>query len=154
MPIIYTTIVGKACQLYGHIFRKSRGIFITRHEKGMIRDVLKNWPHRDVRVIVVTDGERILGLGDLGANGMGIPIGKLSLYTAAGGVPPELTLPLLVDAGTNNSTLLTDKLYLGLRQSRVETEELDAFVDEFVDAVQVEFPKCCIQFEDWAGDDA
>src|SRR5919198_1530936 len=154
MPIVYTPTVGEACQKFGHLFRRPRGLYVSLKRKGRVREILRNWPERDVRFIVVTSGERILGLGDLGANGMGIPIGKLALYTAAGGVPPQYTLPLLIDAGTENEALLGDPLYLGLRQRRSSDAELDAFVDEFVLAVQEEFPRCCIQFEDWAGNDA
>jgi malate dehydrogenase (oxaloacetate-decarboxylating)(NADP+) len=154
MPIVYTPTVGEACQKFGHLFRRPRGIYLSIKRRGRVREVLRNWPERDVRFIVVTSGERILGLGDLGASGMGIPIGKLALYTAAGGVPPQYTLPLLIDAGTDNEQLLSDPLYLGLRQKRVSDDELDTFVDEFVTAVQAEFPRCCIQFEDWAGNDA
>ena len=154
LPLVYTPTVGEACLRFGHIMRRSRGLYLSVERRGRVREVLRNWPERDVRFIVVTSGERILGLGDLGANGMGIPIGKLSLYTAVGGVPPEYTLPVLVDSGTNNETLLADPLYLGLRRPRAPREELDAFVEEFVTAVQAEFPKCCIQFEDWAGPDA
>jgi malate dehydrogenase (oxaloacetate-decarboxylating)(NADP+) len=116
--------------------------------------VLKNWPERDVRFICVTDAGRILGLGDLGANGMGIPIGKLQLYTACAGVPPQFLLPMYLDAGTNNEQYLHDPLYLGMRKTRPSTEELYSFVDEFVQAVQEVFPKCCIHFEDWTGVDA
>src|SRR3989442_1599370 len=154
MPIVYTPTVGEACQKFGHLFRRPRGLYLSVKRKGRVGEILRNWPERDVRFIVVTSGERILGLGDLGANGMGIPIGKLSLYTAVGGVPPEYTLPVLVDSGTNNETLLADPLYLGLRRPRAPREELDAFVEEFVTAVHAEFPNCCIQFEDWAGPDA
>ena len=154
MPIVYTPTVGEACQKFGHLFRRPRGVYLSIKRRGRVRELLRNWPERDVRFVVVTSGERILGLGDLGANGMGIPIGKLSLYTAAGGVPPQYTLPLLIDAGTDNEQLLSDPLYLGLRQKRVSDDELDSFVDEFVSAVQQEFPRCCIQFEDWAGNDA
>jgi malate dehydrogenase (oxaloacetate-decarboxylating)(NADP+) len=154
LPIVYTPTVGEACQKFGHIIRRPRGLYLSLKRKGRLREILRNWPERDVRCIVVTSGERILGLGDLGANGMGIPIGKLALYTAAGGVPPQYTLPVVIDAGTNNEELLGDPLYLGLRRMRCPDDELDAFVDEFVSAVQAEFPRCLIQFEDWAGGDA
>ena len=154
LPIVYTPTVGEACQKFGHIIRRPRGLYLSIKRKGRVREILGNWPERDVRCIVVTSGERILGLGDLGANGMGIPIGKLALYTAAGGVPPKFTLPVLIDAGTNNETLLTDPLYLGIKQTRPADDELDAFVDEFVAAVDAEFPRTLIQFEDWAGNDA
>ena len=152
LPIVYDPTVGEACLKFGHIFRRPRGMYLSLdHRKGRVKEVLRNWPEKDVRVICVTDGERILGLGDLGANGMGIPIGKLQLYTACAGVPPQCLLPMYLDSGTNNQTLLNDPLYLGLRQPRVSTAELDAFVDEFVEAVQEVFPSCCIHFEDWAG---
>jgi malate dehydrogenase (oxaloacetate-decarboxylating)(NADP+) len=154
MPIVYTPTVGEACQKFGHLFRRPRGLYLSIKRKGRLREIVRNWPERDVRCIVVTSGERILGLGDLGANGMGIPIGKLALYTAAGGVPPQYTLPVLIDAGTNNETLLSDPLYLGLKQTRIPDDELDEFVDEFVAAVEAEFPGALIQFEDWAGADA
>ena len=154
LPLVYTPTVGEACLRFGHIMRRPRGLYVSLRRRGRVREILRNWPERDVRFVVVTSGERILGLGDLGANGMGIPIGKLSLYTAAGGVPPRLTLPVLIDAGTNNEALLADPLYLGLRQPRAPDEQLDELVEEFVTAVQSEFPRCCIQFEDWAGADA
>ena len=154
LPLVYTPTVGEACQRFGHILRRPRGMYITAHHRGRIRELLQNWPYRGVRFIVVTNGERVLGLGDLGANGMGIPIGKLALYTAVGGVPPELTLPVMLDCGTNNSALLDDPLYLGLRQGRIEPAELDALVEEFMTAVTEVFPGCCVQFEDWAGVDA
>ena len=154
LPIVYDPTIAEVCLKFGHIFRRPRGMYLSITRKGHVKDILRNWPVKDVRVICVTDGGRILGLGDLGANGMGIPIGKLQLYTAVAGVPPQGLLPLYLDAGTNNETLLNDPLYLGLRQSRPKTEELYAFVDEFVDAVQEVFPLCCIHFEDWTGTDA
>jgi malate dehydrogenase (oxaloacetate-decarboxylating)(NADP+) len=154
LPILYDPTVGEACLKFGHIFRRPRGMYVSLKQKGSVREVLKNWPVKDVRVICITSGERILGLGDLGANGMGIPIGKLQLYTACAAVPPQYLLPIHIDFGTNNQELLSDPLYLGLRQPRVSIAERDEFVDEFVQAVQDAFPGCCIHFEDWAGVDA
>lgn len=154
LPIVYDPTIGEACIKFGHIYRKSRGMYLSIKRRGSVKEVLKNWPIKDVRVICVTDGGRILGLGDLGANGMGIPIGKLQLYTAAAGVPPDYLLPMYLDAGTNNESLLQDPLYLGLKENRPSTADLFSFVDEFVEAVQEVFPKCCIHFEDWTGADA
>jgi malate dehydrogenase (oxaloacetate-decarboxylating)(NADP+) len=150
MPIVYTPTVGEACQKFNHIFRAARGMYLAYSARGRLLEVLRNWPIKDIRFIVVTDGERILGLGDLGVGGMGIPIGKLALYTACAGVPPQYCLPVILDVGTNNQNLLDDPLYLGLRQNRIRGADYDAFVDEFVDAVQALFPKCCIQWEDFA----
>ncbi len=154
LPIVYDPTVGEACLKFGHIFRRPRGLYVTFEHRGRIKDVLRNWPEKDVRVICATSGERILGLGDLGANGMGIPIGKLQLYTACAAVPPQYLLPVHIDFGTNNRELLNDPLYLGLRQPRVSTAERDGFVEEFVQAIQEVFPDCCLHFEDWAGVDA
>jgi malate dehydrogenase (oxaloacetate-decarboxylating)(NADP+) len=154
LEIVYDPTIAEACLKFDHIFRRPRGMYLSISRKGQVKEVLRNWPVKDVRFICVTDSGRILGLGDLGANGMGIPIGKLQLYTAAAGVPPEGLLPMYLDAGTNNETYLRDPLYVGLRQHRPPTEELYAFVDEFVDAVQEIFPNCCIHFEDWTGSDA
>jgi len=154
LPIVYDPTIGEACLKFGHIFRGPRGMYLPITRRGHVKEVLRNWPVKDVRFICVTDGGRILGLGDLGANGMGIPIGKLQLYTAAAGVPPEGLLPMYLDAGTNNEQYLNDPLYLGLRRTRPSTDDLYSFVDEFVKAVQEVFPRCCIHFEDWTGVDA
>jgi len=154
LPIVYDPTIGEACLKFGHIFRQPRGMYLSITRRGKVKEVLKNWPQKDVRFICVTDGGRILGLGDLGANGAGIPIGKLQLYTACAGVPPQYLLPMYLDAGTNNEQYRHDPLYLGLRKTRPPTPELYSFVDEFVEAVQEVFPKCCIHFEDWTGTDA
>ena len=154
LKIVYDPTVGAACLEFGHIYRKPNGLYVSIDQRGKVKEVLANWPIKDVRVICVSTGGRILGLGDLGANGMGIPIGKLQLYTACAAVPPEILLPVLLDCGTDNQTLLDDPLYLGLKQKRPSTEDLDSFVQEFVDAVQGIYPKCCIHFEDWKGTDA
>jgi len=154
LPLVYTPTVGEACLQFSHMTRRPRALYISIKRRGRIKEILGNWPQSDVRFIVVTSGERILGLCDLGANGMGIPSGKLALYTVCGGVPPQFTVPVMLDCGTNNESILRDRLYMGLRQNRPKVAELDEFVDEFVTAVQERFPNCCVQFEDWARADA
>lgn len=154
MPIIYTPTVGQACKEFAQNFRKTRGFYITPDDRGDIRKILDNWPCNDVKVIVITDGERILGLGDLGANGMGIPIGKLQLYVAGAGINPEQCMPIMLDVGTNNETFLNDPLYLGWQNKRLRGQEYYELVDEFVSAIQDKFPKALIQFEDFATDNA
>jgi malate dehydrogenase (oxaloacetate-decarboxylating)(NADP+) len=154
LPILYDPTVAEACLTFGHIFRRARGMYITREMKGRMAEVLRNWPQSDVRFICVSTGGRILGLGDIGANGMGIPIGKLQLYTACAAVPPTCLLPVLFDIGTTNDALRADPLYLGLKVKPPSERELDELVEEFVQAVQQVFPNCCIHFEDWKGTDA
>lgn len=154
MPLIYTPTVGLACQQFSKIYRRKRGLFISYPDRDRIDDMLQNATKQNVKVIVVTDGERILGLGDQGIGGMGIPIGKLALYTACGGISPAYTLPITLDVGTNNASLLDDPMYMGWRHPRITGDDYYQFVDEFIQAVKMRWPDALLQFEDFAQDHA
>ena len=154
IPLVYDPTIADACLKYGHIYRRPKGMYLTRQMKGRLKEILRHWPQQDVRFICVTSGGRILGLGDIGANGAPIPVGKLQLYTACAAVPPQGLLPIHLDIGTSNETLRQDPLYTGLREAKLDQPSLDELLDEFVAAVNEVFPGCCIHFEDWQGDDA
>jgi len=154
IPLVYDPTIADACRKYGHIYRRPKGMYLTRQMKGRLKEVLRNWPQKEVRFICVTSGGRILGLGDIGANGAPIPVGKLQLYTACAAVPPQGLLPVHLDIGTGNKQLRDDPLYTGLREAKLDQQALDELLDEFVAAVNDVFPGCCIHFEDWQGDDA
>ena len=150
LPLVYTPVVGEACQAFSHIYRRARGIYVSYADRERMDQLLSNSYFDNAEVIVVSDGERILGLGDQGVGGMGIPIGKLSLYTACAGIAPEKTLPILLDSGTDNQELLNDPLYIGSKHKRIRGAEYDAFVDLFIKAVKKRFPRILVQWEDFA----
>lgn len=154
MPFVYTPTVGKGCQVFGRVFRRPRGLYISADDRGRVREVMANWPQRDIQVILPTDGERILGLGDLGASGMGIPIGKLSLYTACAGIDPAACMPVMIDVGTENEEFLNDPLYLGLKRHRLRGSEYDDLIEEFMQACRELHPQALVQFEDFANHNA
>ena len=154
IPLVYDPTIAEACRKYGHLYRRPKGMYLTRQMKGRLKEVLRNWPQKEVRFICVSSGGRILGLGDIGANGAPIPVGKLQLYTACAAVPPQGLLPIHLDIGTGNDKLREDPLYTGLRETKLGQQQLDELLDEFVAAVEDVFPGCCIHFEDWEGNDA
>jgi malate dehydrogenase (oxaloacetate-decarboxylating)(NADP+) len=154
VPIVYDPTIADACLTYGHIYRKPQGMYLNRHMKGRLREVLEHWPVKNIAFICVSSGGRILGLGDIGANGAPIPIGKLQLYTACAAVPPDALLPVHMDVGTTNAALRADPLYTGLREEPPSPDEIDALMDEFMDAANSVFPGVCVHFEDWKGSDA